>query len=193
MQLFTMVVLAVTATCDSLLIGLNYGVKQVRIPWRANLLISALCFLGTWSAMYAGGFLEQLFPAAAVEKLGGLLLTGLGLSMAATAFRPSCHDYCDCIRANPRQIDRNHSSAIEARESLSLGVVLAANNIGVGLGASMIGLSPLATSILCGIMSFLFLSAGCRLGQRLRNSRIAGAAEKASACLLLVLGLLALI
>ena len=192
MQLFTMIMLAVTATCDSLLIGLNYGVKKVYIPWKANLLTSALCFLGTWGAMYAGGFLEQTFPTAA-EKLGGLLLTALGLSMTVTAFRPSCHDYCDRVRANPRKIDRNCSSAIEMKEAFSLGAVLAANNVGVGLGASMIGLSPLVTSALCSIMSFLFLSAGCKLGKKLCGLKFAEIAEKVSACLLLIVGVFSLV
>lgn len=192
MQWFTMLILTVTATCDSLLIGLNYGVKQVQITWKSNLIISIMCFLGTCGAMYAGSALEQFFPVFITEKIGGLLLTTLGFFMVVTSFRPSYHDYCDCVRANPQQIDRNRSDIIEVKEALSLGAVLSANNVGVGLGASMIGMYPFITSVLCSIMSFVFLSIGSWIGRKFHSSYIAGIVEKASACLLLFLGLISL-
>lgn len=185
MSFISVLLLSIAATSDSLVIGFNFGLKNVRIGFFSNLYISAVCFAGTYAAMLAGRLLGAIVSARAATVLGGLVLLLLGLWMLKIALQ-SGKSTLSCT--NPETADRNRSNTIELRESLGIGLVLALNNLGLGIGAGMAGLPSLATSLLCAGASFIFVQCGYALGKKITAKRLAGALEIISSLLIIALG-----
>src|SRR5699024_1240480 len=68
------------------------------------------------------------------------------------------------ILSTPDQADLDHSGIISPNEALLLGIALALDAFGAGLGASIIGYQPLMTSLLIAFMSGAFVYAGIKTG-----------------------------
>jgi putative Mn2+ efflux pump MntP len=64
----------------------------------------------------------------------------------------------------PQAADVDRSGIISASEAVLLGCALSLDAFGAGLGAAMIGYSPLMTAILIAFASGLFLLSGLRIG-----------------------------
>lgn len=179
--------LSIAASADSFVIGIGFGLKGVRIGFFSNLYISLVCFGGTAAAMLLGQFVGEALPVWLARGIGAAVLWALGLWMLADALRPnrdSLHGICtdaDCV-------DKDHSKKVELSESITIGLVLALNNMGLGMGAGISGLPVLLTSALCSAASFTLLSGGCRLGKKLVSGRLSKILETASALLVIWLG-----
>jgi putative Mn2+ efflux pump MntP len=72
--------------------------------------------------------------------------------------------------------------------AVGLGVALALNNVGTGIGAGVAGLSPVATTLLAGVLSLLFIGGGSKAGTVLGQLGRAGPAQRMSGLILLGLG-----
>ncbi|MEG2038719.1 MAG: manganese efflux pump [Oscillospiraceae bacterium] len=191
--MFSIFLLAAAATGDSLLIGFNFGIKKVKITFSANLAISAICLVGTYLAMLCGKSLELLISPVYLTFLGGILLTALGVGMLSSALKNSSQDYCKKMSAHPDDLDKNNSNTIEVGEAIRLGLILSINNVGLGLGASMLKMNPILTCISCGVMNSVFLLSGSVLGNKIKSYKLSQVLEKISACIVILLGLFSLI
>lgn len=174
---------ALSATSDSFIIGFNYGVRNIKIPWLSNILITLICFAGTYLAMAAGSALSRFLPESTADLIGACILFGLGVSMLIQGLRTHKKDFCDS-----ETIDADHSQVIEWRESLLLGCLLCINNIGAGIGASISGLPPFFTSAACAVLSFLLILSGYHTGIRVTSHILKKALELCSAGILMALG-----
>lgn len=192
MNILSVLALSIAATLDSFVIGLGFGLKGVRISVISNLYISLVCFGGTAAAMLPGSYLSSVLPPGMAGGLGGLVLLGLGLWMLIGALRRregSLHGVC----TDPDRVDKNNSKRVELLESMGIGLVLALNNVGLGIGAGISGLPVLATSLLCAAASFVFTGAGCALGGRIVSGRLSKILEIASGLLVVGLGVSSLL
>jgi putative Mn2+ efflux pump MntP len=72
--------------------------------------------------------------------------------------------------------------------AVGLGVGLALNNVGMGIGAGVAGLSPLATTFLAGVISLLFVGGGSKAGTVLGQLVRATPAQRVSGLILVGLG-----
>ncbi|PZD96017.1 sporulation membrane protein YtaF [Paenibacillus sambharensis] len=69
----------------------------------------------------------------------------------------------------PQAADMDRSGTISSYEAVLLGAALSLDAFGAGLGAAMLGFSPLLTSILIAFASGLFLLLGLHVGFRLAH------------------------
>jgi len=76
------------------------------------------------------------------------------------------------ILFHPEMADVDKSGHIGWKESVFLGVALSANALTNGLGAGLLGFSPLAISLAAAIGSYFSIWAGVRLGTKLAAIRI---------------------
>ncbi len=185
--LLTVLMLSVAATSDSFVIGMGFGLKGVGIGLFSNLYISVICLAGTAAAMLLGRYLGGVLPVWLTGSLGPIVLVALGLWMLAEAFRRregSLHGVC----TDPDCVDKDNSKKVELSESISIGLVLAVNNMGLGIGAGISNLPVLLTSVLCCAASFVFLGIGCWLGKKLALGNFSKILEVASALLVIWLG-----
>ncbi|MCK9859296.1 sporulation membrane protein YtaF [Paenibacillus sp. ATY16] len=97
------------------------------------------------------------------------------------------------ILRTPQAADVDKSGTISATEALMLGVALSFDAFGAGIGAAMIGLSPLLTPIMIAAASALFLLGGMRFGFRFSNWKGMQAISVLPGILLIIIGILKLL
>lgn len=181
--------LAVAASMDCMILGFHYEVKGVRIGRAAGLFISLLCVGGTWISMVLGRWASEMLQRRWEFLAGGWLFMLLGIWMFLHALFPKDSQKQTPNHWHPERVDKNDSKVIELRESMLIALLLCANNVGIGIGGGAAGIPLLLTALLCGIMSYLFLSAGSFLGRKLAGNRLSSLLEFASAALIFIIGL----
>jgi len=75
------------------------------------------------------------------------------------------------VLSDPFQADKDKSGTISVSEAFILGTALALDAFGAGLGAAMLGYSPLITAVLIASMSGLFVFTGIKVGFLLSQNR----------------------
>lgn len=68
------------------------------------------------------------------------------------------------VLKTPTKADLDDSGTISVSEAALLGLALSLDAIGAGIGASLIGLKQLITSLVIGLMNFIFILLGMKLG-----------------------------
>ncbi len=201
MQFFSSLLFGVSASLDSLLVGISYGIRRVHIRLWQNLLIGLVTLLGTCLSVGAGHLLIPLLPKALCNYAGSLILMLLGIYYIAKwliSIVPKKLTKKSEYDANKRD-EIVTASAKEKRADLkltevfALSLTLSLNNLGIGLSASLAGLTLLPTAAATFASSVALLFLGNRLG-RSRLLQLAGsAADPVSGLLLISLGLVQLI
>lgn len=196
MPLIPAVLFAVSANLDNFVIGLSYGMKRIHIPILSNLMISLVIFCSTFLSMALSRSLAGLFPVRAADVLGSVMMILLGLYcllgfvLRNRRFRrKQAVEDPEWPTRNPEKYDRDASHSIEFKEAFALGLALAVNNIGLGIGAGVSGLPMLATSLASLLCSFLFLCLGNRIGNSWLSNAIGRFAEPLSGLVILALGI----
>jgi len=188
LQILTVILFAVSSNLDNLVLGLSYGLKGVHIPVFSSLLMGTITLIGTIFSMVLGQKLLPFLPGGFSRLLGSviiLLMGGYGMVSFIIKSRKSGY----------RQEDENLSDSrlpprlLQIREAFVLGMALAANNIGLGIGASMSGLGVIPASVGSFCFSIAFLTAGNRAGKRWFSGLIGRYAEPAASVVMLILGL----
>lgn len=172
MKFFITLIFVIIATLDVLIIGMNYGVKEVKIKVRYNLLISTIAGIGTCLAMLFGNVIGDFFNASIGNIIGGSILLILGGKLLIDCLRSKkeTQTFFEQIKTNPHAIDVNHSGKIEPFEILILAVFLSLNNVGLGISAHFAELSIVLVSLLSIFCSIVFLSGGYAMGRKLKRN-----------------------
>lgn len=192
--------LAMALSVDSLAVGLVYGARGIRLPARGLLIVSLTSAAVLAAAMLAGEAAAVGLGARWARGAGAALLVAVGAWAAWQAWRPAAawpgapgtpaasapaggapvpllHWRIPSLRLvvtilrEPAAADVDRSGSISGGEALLLGLALAADSLGAGLGAGMAGFSPLRLPLLVGLAGWLSLHAGSRLAARLPLGR----------------------
>ena len=94
------------------------------------------------------------------------------------------------ILKKPMEADIDRSGTINGLEAIILGLALSLDAFGAGIGAAMLGFSPLTLSVSIGIMSSLFLLAGMTFGNKLSYIKAINKLTFLPGVLLIVIGIL---
>lgn len=197
MQFLSSLLFGVSASLDCLLVGASYGIRRVHIRLWQNLFISFVTLLGTCLSISAGHLLIPLLPEVVCRYAGSLILVLLGIYYIIKWLAVSLQNRRD--NKLPHCSEVSSASAHKKWEPLSfaevftLSLTLSLNNLGIGLSASLAGLTLLSTAIATLICSVALLFLGNQLG-RCRLLQLAGtAADPVSGILLIGLGLVQLL
>ena len=206
----------ISASLVALLVGISYGLRKIRIRALQNLAISLVSLLGTCLSACLGSHLLPLLPPVLAGCTGSIILMLLGayyiakwISTVLIKHRSQAIDEIQAadkahVIAEIRATDKAQTPAKEkmsiekprgclsAPETFILSLTLSVNNIGIGLSASMAGLSLLPAAAMTFGCSALFLLCGNRLGQSRFLCLIGNAADPISGLLLIGLGILQL-
>ena len=74
MCLISSILLAFSASLDSLIIGIAYGIKKIRITLSINIIIALIVTLGTFLSMLLGTILGKFIPRYICNYIGAILL-----------------------------------------------------------------------------------------------------------------------
>lgn len=193
MQLVPSLLFGISASLDALLVGVSYGLRGVRIQLLQNLFISLVALLGTCLSVGLGGFLTSLLPPMVCSCAGSLILMFLGIyyiakwTLAVLQDRTADH-FSDSKES--ALTSTNQSLCLTAAEVFFLSITLSANNLGIGLSASIAGLTLIPAATATCICSILFLYLGNRLGESRLMQLIGNLADPISGALLICLSMI---
>lgn len=176
---------AFSSSIDNLGVGISYGIREIRIGLGANLLISFICFLMSIAGISFGIWLSKIIPGMFPLIIGAIFLVIIGIRIillglprkkgklaVSTENGHQVTPNMKGILRNPEAADVDNSGEIGLGEAALLGVALSANALTNGLGAGLLGFSPLAISLTAAIGSFISVWAGVALGYKLAAIRI---------------------
>ena len=168
MNFLAILLFSASATCDSLIIGLSYGARKIKICFKSNLIVGLISCLGTMLGMYIGNIFNGFLIGSITQWIGSALLFLFGFYMFYQALYKQIKANSDVKIINDaadlaENFDKDHSKSIDFREACMLGLFLCLNNLGLGIGAALTGLNIYITSVTCLILSILFIEFGCRL------------------------------
>ncbi|WP_409251596.1 sporulation membrane protein YtaF [Bacillus sp. SCS-153A] len=202
-----LIMLAFAVSLDSFSTGLTYGLRKMGMPLRSIIIIS-ICSAGSLlAAMSIGGAAENVLSEGTAGKIGGLILIALGAFVLLQFFRSGKEAGGDeekilfnfeiesiglviNILKRPMAADFDKSGTITGVEAIMLGLALSLDAFGAGIGAALLGYSPLLLAFTVMIMSMVFLSAGLKIG---KNCAHLGWVQKVSflpGVLLILIGVL---
>ncbi|MFJ7916339.1 MULTISPECIES: sporulation membrane protein YtaF [unclassified Lysinibacillus] len=179
-----LIILAFTfsSSIDNLGVGLSYGIRKINVRFDKNILISVICFLMSMAGITFGVWLSKILPGMLPVVIGAILLCIIGIRIILLA-KPrkqetskvngnNANNNVQDILRNPEEAQFNKSGEIGWGEAVLLGIALAANALTNGVGAGLLGLSPLVISILAAIGSFITVWLGVKLGGKVADVRI---------------------
>lgn len=154
---------ALSANADNFVVGLSYGIKKIEIGIKSNLIISIITMLGTIISMSLSKIIVSYIPINFANMIGGIMLILIGGWTIVEPLLKSIKPAVDILK-NPEKADRDKSSHIDSKEAITLALALSVNNIGLGIGASITGLSIFLTGAFTFIFSIIMLLLGYFVG-----------------------------
>ena len=220
MNLLPPLLFGISASLDALLVGISYGMRGIYIKFWQNLVISLITLAGTCFSIILGNRLVHVLPDFLWSILGSLVLIAFGLYYMGKyvslklqrthALLCSDDTLClgnslctkDSLRSDDvlhsddvlRSTDFLHSDATSPSLTAIciLGCGLSANNVGIGLSASVTGLTVWSALPVTLFFSMAFLFLGNRLGKSPLLQLVGDYADLLSGLLLVGLGVLEL-
>ena len=86
-MLISTMILAIAASSDSIVLGINIGAKKNKMSIFSILLLSFIPAIGTLISMCFGGILKDFIPLNIAVILGGVFLIILGLKSLKEIFK----------------------------------------------------------------------------------------------------------
>ena len=180
--IFSLLLLAFAVSLDSFSVGFTYGLRKVAIPLKSIATIAACSGAVLIGAMALGSMMENTLPQSWAEHLGGIILILLGAWVLFQFFRQDKITEEDDeekmlvhveikslgivihILKKPLAADFDKSGSINGVEAVMLGLALSLDAFGAGLGAAMLGFSPVLLASTAVVMSSAFVFAGMKAG-----------------------------
>jgi putative sporulation protein YtaF len=161
-----------------MIIGLAYGARKIRVPFRSNFAIALFSGFATLISSFFGNLLSNYIPSNLGNIIGGSIVGIIGFytlgscllkKIKSYQFHEGSHLFIDNIKAvmdNPSIADRDYSGDISLKESVLLGIALAVNCLGTGFGAGMTGVNTLVLTSAVIFFSLATISLGAVIGRK---------------------------
>lgn len=183
-----LVLLVIAVSLDGFGVGVTYGMQKIRMPLLSLFIIMCCSGFIVIISMTIGNVLSQYISPSSTSKIGATILILIGTFSLwnvlrqrkksevkteedATNVNNSKRSAFSKVITTPNKADLDKSGIISAKESLLLGIALAMDAFGAGLGAAIIGYTPSLTAILIAIMSGTFVYVGMKIGLFLSKSK----------------------
>lgn len=197
------VIFSMSSNLDNIVIGIAYGIKNIKIGFLPNILIGLITVTGTVISMYAGTLITKILPEGIPNLIGSgiIIIIGLyfvlqsiaNLSNKKKRVRSVALKDAENMMDYAQHSDKDISGVIDWKESIAVGFGLTFNNIGTGIAASAAGVGILSAVICTFVCSVLFLYLGVYLGDKIFGKILGKYAPLLSGLLLAVLGILEMI
>ncbi|WP_062355195.1 sporulation membrane protein YtaF [Bacillus kwashiorkori] len=187
MDIFVLLLLALAVSIDSFSVGFTYGLRKMIIPFHAIVIIACFSSLSLFFASVLGKYIGKILSENVSNTIGGIILILLGVWALFQFFREHKEEVVTNeskvlfklemksigvvihILKKPMSADLDRSGSIKGLEAVLLGIALSLDALGAGLGASMLGFSPILLAITVGIMSAGFAFIGIKIGASVAN------------------------
>lgn len=158
----------------------------------------ALGMLLGWAlSCFMAGYFSHLLGAVILMGLGSLVMwqaildrkNHRGKTDTYNNKKDSFIQFIKKLIRQPEEADLDHSGSINPNEAFFLGLALASDALGAGLGIGLAGFNIWLTSLLVGCSKFCLIILGLFWGQRSRGSIPLFPAQLLAGLILILLGL----
>lgn len=174
-QMISLFCLILTANLDTLFLSMSWGLRNRHLTWWGTALIAVVTSVMTWLSLEVGEAAAAFLTETAAKTLAAALLMAIGawilLKWLKEEGAPSTPD-----------------QPITWWDALWLALLLAVNNMGMGLAAGLAGLPPLAAGAVNFVVALLTLWLGSALGRLAAGRWLGRWADCLSGILLILLG-----
>lgn len=203
-----LLLLIIAVSMDGFGVGMTYGMRQTKVPILAISIIMCCSGIIVFLSMFIGDFLKQIMSPVFADILGGMILIGLGFFSLVNTIqskKKAVSEKTETVKnssqmngkfvhvktvfTTPEKADLDQSGVISSGEAFLLGIALALDAFGAGIGAAMIGYPPFLTAFSVAIMSGLFLQFGIHIGFFLTRNRYLKNLSFLPAIFLILIGL----
>ena len=187
-MLFNATILALSASIDSLGVGITYGLKKTRIFFPALLVLFLLSLTITSISISIGNLITSFISPDITSIIGSIILFGIGIFIIYQATikkekpkkdrLPKHREYNIFIKflgitiniiKDPISSDIDSSNEIDLKEAIFLGIALSLDSISIGFGASAIGINGFIFPLLISFFQIIFLSVGRIIGSKINK------------------------
>ena len=175
-------VFSLAVSADGFLAGLAYGVRGLRIGWASLLAISLASLAMMSGSLFAGAQVEAWLESGRAKVLGAVLLAIVGGCICLEAWlkttapsgapkplirwRISSLGLVIQVLREPTRADLDSSGTLNLAEAGLLGLALALDAFGVGLGAGLTGLGSWKLPVAVAGGNLALVPAGSWIGRR---------------------------
>jgi len=188
MGFWAVILLALALSFDGLGVGVAYGLKGMLLPVRARLLVALISVCGITTAFFFGGIIRNWLSVEYSSMIGRVILVLVGLwflfqawlekqekgvvegNLPLAEFSLKSLGIVVLVLRHPASADFDRSGTISISEAAFLGLALAMDAIGAGIGALIGAGWPVVTPLVVGLIKFLFLTVGLFIGKMWRQS-----------------------
>jgi len=177
------IILAVAVSIDGFTVGVTYGLRNIRIGFLSLMIIGAISSILIYLTASLGVLFAAHLSLELARILGSLIIIGIGIWLIYSNFQEmnsQIKEERDLILSlqikpfgiiinilrDPGLADFDKSGNINYLEAVFLGLALALDTIGAGLGVGLTGFTYLFPVII-GIINILFVGAGFLAGRKL--------------------------
>lgn len=221
-ELLSILVLGFAVSIDSFGVGFTYGLRRISVPIKSLIVIMFCTGVMIFISMKIGQLLASVISPLVTKKLGAGILIVIGCWSLYNLFKnkdvknPNNNQQNNQRRESfkviklwnielgniaiaikvlkrPEIADIDKSGYISINEAMILGLALAFDAFGAGIGAALIGYSTLLTVAIISIMSGLFVYLGIQCGFVLAKVKNMDKLSYLPGCLLILLGLIKII
>ncbi|KOF55628.1 MULTISPECIES: sporulation membrane protein YtaF [Clostridium] len=189
---------SLSSNLDNLVIGIAYGVKNIKIGTFANLLIAIVTSIGTFLSMSIGKYISKLLPHYVANSLGAIIIIILGIYFIIQSIiklmnntkqkELSLKDITDMLEyAETSDLDKSGDINIKEASFVALGLTF--NNLGTGIAASITGVNITFTVAFTFIFSIITIIIGEVFGTHVLGKVLGKYAPLISGILLIILGI----
>lgn len=208
MELLAIVLFSLAVSGDGFMVGVAYGIKKIKIPILSLLVIAMASSLAVMSSMILGKGISCFISPQWTSTIGASLIIIIGIYFLLQAVRQKIysleHDEEDPLLSlninslgiiiqilkKPSTADFDSSGEISFKEAFFLGLALAMDAMGAGVGLAMTGMNILLTAISVGVLKFTLVSSGLKLGRKMHNEHWQSATTLLTGLILVAIGIL---
>jgi putative sporulation protein YtaF len=192
------ILIALANNVDNLGARIAYSIQGTKVSTLINLWISLITFIISFGAAVLGAEVAGSVGTKAAAAVAMMLLTGLGSLMILQARARPWHEEEPpqkdakklwSVLLRPHHADLDASKHIDLKEGTVLGIALSINNIGGGLSAGIIGVTPVLVGFLSALISFVALWAGNYVAEFFVKRGISDKAALIGGVLLIIIGI----
>lgn len=179
---FSILLLAISSSMDSLGIGITYGLKQIKLKKWSKFILFFVSVLVTLMSIVTGSALKNIISEKYFKLIGPVILIFMGIIVL---FKNDEKEHT---------FDLDNSKDIDKKEALILGIALSLDSFCIGIGAILLGINMFLFTITIASLQYIFLSIGNFLGIYLINLKKLpqNLWTKISGVFLIIIGLLKL-
>ncbi|MDI3547949.1 MAG: hypothetical protein PWR10_1601 [Halanaerobiales bacterium] len=176
--------LAVAISVDGFSVGVTYGLRGIKVGPVPLLIISGISTIAIYLTSTIGAWIAELISKGPAEIIGSIILMAIGGWLVYTAYlnfnernELSGEKLLFSLRIKPLGIiinvlkepvkaDLDSSGTINNSEAFILGLALALDAMGAGLGAGLSGFVNVFIPLLIGAVNLFFVCSGFFIGRK---------------------------